>query len=201
MVLMLARLMRATASTVVTVLALCACQNEPKLPLDPGLSADDFGVGIRIGMDYSAAQEAANQPSDSSIFWMLTRDEFANRSPYTERPPEQDLVVALHAADDPDNSADKSSTTVSELRFFLAAPGVSQVRLLGKNAASLTPSDIAAWLGPPANQTNANDGKTHLTYYFAPQQKDQPGIKLVTSHDLDGHCFAFAVSTEEKLPQ
>jgi hypothetical protein len=193
--------MRAAYCTVVTVLVLCGCTSKPKLPPDPGLSTDDFGVGISIGMDYSAAQVVADQPSDSRIFWMLTRDEFTERSPYTERPPEQDLVVVLHAANDPNNSADPSSTTVSELRFFLAAPGVSQVRLLRQDAARLTPGALTALLGPPANQTNGNDGKTHLTYYFAPPTDGKPGLKLVTSHDLDGHCFAFAVSAEQRLPQ
>ena len=75
------------------------------------------------------------------------------------------------------------------------------MRLLGKVAAPLTPTEVMAWLGPPANQTNANDGKTHLTYYFAPQVQGKPGLKLITSHELDGHCFAFAVSTVEQMPQ
>jgi hypothetical protein len=198
---MRARLLSIAACTVATVLVLCACSTKPKLPLDPGLSTDDFGVGISIGMDYSAAQAVASKLNDSRICWVLTRDEFADRSPYTERPPEQDLVVAMYAADDAGSGGEAASGAVSELRFFLAAPGVSQVRLLGKDAAPLTPGDVIAWLGPPANQTDANDGKTHLTYYFAPQEKNKPGLKLVTSHDLDGHCFAFAVSLEQTLPR
>lgn len=152
-------------------------------------------------MDYSAAQAVADKPNDSRIFWLLTRDEFAGRSPYAERPAEQDLIVVLQAANEDSSSATDSGAVVAELRFFLAAPGISQVQLLGKTAALLSTDAVTSWLGPPANRTDANDGKTHLTYYFESQDPKTPGLKLVTSHDLDGHCFAFAVSMEAVLPK
>jgi hypothetical protein len=172
------------------------CQRNPKLPADPGLASDSFGVGVSLGMDYATAQAAITAAGDSVEFWLLTREELSNRSPYTERPAGKDLAVVIH-----DGDADGTGGTVRELRFYLAEAEQSHVRLLGKNAVPLTPADITAWLGEPVNTTVAGDGRTHLTYYFAPQHKHKLGFKLVTSHEPDGHCFAFAVSYETQLPR
>ena len=126
----------------------------------------------------------------------MTREELSERSPYSERPDAKDLAVVVH-----DGAPDGPGGSVRELRFYLAAAEQSRVRLLGKHAAQLTPQAVLDWLGEPVNMTTASDGRTHLTYYFAPLQDDDPGIKLITSHEPDGHCFAFAVSIEQQLPR
>jgi hypothetical protein len=185
----------ACAVAVLVLLACGACHSKPQLPADPGLARDSFGVGATLGMDYAAAQSAvAAEPGIE--FWLLTREELSDRSPYTERPAGKDLAVVIY-----DGAPGSGAGTVRELRFYLAEPDNSRVRLLGKNAAPLKPADIIAWLGEPLNTSTASDGRTHLTYYFAPAQKGDVGIKLITSHEPDGRCFAFAVSLEQQLPR
>lgn len=179
-----------------------ACQPESKLPPDPGLAGDTYGVGVSLGMDLASAQQAVAQAGNACEIWLLAPDELATRAPYSERPREKDLVVALHMPL-PAHATEATEEVdgITEIRCYIAPAEASKVRLLGKPVAPLTPEDVTAWLGEPVDRTDGNDGRTHLTYYFAPQQQGNPGVKLVTSHDLDGSCFAFAVSYAEQLPR
>lgn len=183
-------------------LAGSACHAKSKLPVDPGLAGDTYGIGVSLGQSAELAQQVAAMPNAKLAVWIMTPDELATRAPYSERPPEKDLAVALHMPLPASTTGAPAETdSVGELRFYLAPAATSQVRLLGKPIAPLTPEDVSAWLGEPVDRTEGNDGRTHLTYYFAPQQRGKPGFKLVTSHDLDGSCFAFAVSYAAQLPQ
>ena len=175
----------------VSALAFQACK--PKFPADPGLLDDDLGTGVKLGTTVQAARDATARREEGLTLWVLTPDELNERDPYNDRPKGTDLAVALYAPELRVGSTRSKGPAVYELRCYLAPPPGGAVRLLGKPAARLTAQDLIDALGPPADKTAANDGRTYLTYYFLGNKGY--GVRLVTSHETDGHCFAVLLST------
>jgi hypothetical protein len=177
---------------------LAACPGKPKLPADPGLAADDLGTGVALGMELGAAEAAAAQTREGLACLVLTRDALATAAPYAERPEGKDLVLVLHAPHLPVLGGGAEQDVVDEMRCYLAPAEQSRVTLLGNSAAALTPESAEALLGKPVNRTVDSDGKTHLAWYFE-QGAKAPRLKLITSHNVDGHCFALALSVDYTL--
>lgn len=171
----------------------CCIACASKYPDDPGLAHDDLGIGISLGM---SAESAA---SGQAEVWVITREELNTRSPYTERPPEKDLVVALYYDFVPAASRSSGITAgeINELRCYLATPADSRLKLLGAQAAAMTPEEVVRLCGEPLERTLDIDGTTHLRFLFKPQDDKlarQGDLELVTSHDQAGNCFAFSLA-------
>jgi hypothetical protein len=174
----------------ISTLSLQSCK--PKFPADPGLLTDNLGTGVKLGISEQAARDVAARGAAGLTLWVLTPDELNERDPYNERPQGTDL--ALYSPELKAGGAHSAGPAVYELRCYLAPPPGGAVRLLGKPAAQLTSQIIIDSLGQPADKTEGNDGRTYLTYYFL-GNRGRGGVRLVTSHETDGHCFAVLLST------
>jgi hypothetical protein len=157
-----------------------------------------LGIGISLGM---AADSASSTKAE---VWVLTREELNTRSPYAERPQDKDLVAALYYDY---GAAPAAAVTglgvgqVNELRCYLAGAADSSLLLLGEKAATLKPEDVERLCGEPFERTQEVDGTTHLRFLFSLSDKEQARqnqIELVTSHGLNGDCFAFSIALVPK---
>jgi len=187
------------------LLIACACIScSAKLPPDPGLATADLGVGIRLGMEPADATLAAAQATDKAEVWVLTRAELNTRNPYSEKPADTDLVVALYAPSGlPRRAPDDpiAAGRISELRCYLTEPANSRLRLLGQPAATLSQTAAIELCGAPEQMTPSTDGNVHLLFDFQPSQEARLGhnyIELVTSYNAQGSCFAFAITLKPR---
>lgn len=184
-----------TRYVIVLVIGVClsAC-NGSKLPGDPGLQGEDFGIGIRLGIPMDSAREIAQHEADSLEIMVLSRDELASQSPYDLRSSTGDLVLAVYTGID----GGEDGPAIEELRCYLADPEDSHLTLLGSKAALLSASDVIDMLGQPLQRTETSEGEIHLAYRFGlVERKDV--LELVTSHMIGGPCFAVALSLEPRL--
>jgi len=192
-----------TLSQLLTVLLIgatvaCCIACGPKYTDDPGLAQADLGIGISLGMP------AESVSSGAAEVWVLTREELNTRSPYGDRPPSKDLVVALYYSFTPAGSKVSgalAANMVNELRCYLADPADSKLKLLGETAATLSADDVVRLCGEPLEKTLDVDGATHLRFIFKPLEKVQAkqyNLELVTSHKQAGSCFAFSIAIKPK---
>lgn len=187
------------------LLASSSC-TRPSKPADPGLAADQLGTGIILGMDAAEARSAAVSKVGLKVL-VLTRDELVNRAPFSDKPAEGDLVFALYNELQPDGSTAAGGIIngrINELRCFLGSTADSQVTVLGHPVAGLSPAGMEQIFGHADELVVSSDGNTHLRYEFAFEEggdKDLSGlaIRLVTSHNPDGNCFAMLLSLMPEL--
>jgi hypothetical protein len=182
-----------------TACALLGCK--PSLSKDPGLLQDDLGTGVHLGMSVSAAKSQASAAPKGLLIRAIQREELPSRSPYAERPPDSDLVLALYTAFPQEGPVDNGVTsydTIEELLCYLAPPNNSVITLLGRPAAQYTADDVVALLGQPVDRAETAEGHVHLTYIFSVAEVKGKALRLVTSHHIHGDCFAVKLALEQR---
>jgi hypothetical protein len=165
-----------------------------KLPADPGLLAEDLGIGLTLGMTAEQARDIS-PPQDVSLL-VLTGEEFAGHNPYDEREAGAELVAAIHSISTEQLGRNGAFVTdpVVSIKGFLAAEGPSRLSLFGENMADVTPVRLVALLGEPASSTSSSDGSTHLGYTFSSRELRQRNITAMFSFDPGGRCYALEIS-------
>ena len=154
-----------------------------RIPENHDITAETFGTGIAIGMRLEEAQAA--QPKSKVPIQFATAEELANHDFYHEHDQYTDLVAVIHG-----NDGVHPEDTVHALQAYMALPDKSKLTLGSKQAWKLKPDDVKAMFGPPYNTSAVQDGRTHLTYYFADPANNGMAYKLTTSHEYDGHMFS-----------
>ncbi len=184
------------------LVSLAACPQRDKHPADPGLLADDLGIGLSLGMDVSEARDKS--PAGVTV-WVITREELGQRNPYAASS-SGDVVIALYTEAPADVAAfapGVSYNTVTELRCYLGPPDSSRVKLQGKPAFELMPDNVIAMLGEPVSRNTDSNGATHLLYRFAPPDDAGTsgasgyGAELVSSHGANGACYALSLKLKD----
>jgi hypothetical protein len=160
---------------------------KPQLPVLGELGSEGFGTPLRIGMELEEARKSMAKSELPVVF--VTAEELANRNLYKERGAETDLLGVVYGSDvlDPGDR-------VRGLRAYLCAPKESKLTLQGRPAAPMKPEDVQELFGKPFSSSAAQDGRTHLIYYFADSaEASNLAYKLTTSHEFDGHMFSLAL--------
>lgn len=182
------------------LLLLCAGCSKESLPDGSALAGEDLGLGIRLRMDREAAQQASGPASSAAVIEFSTPEALLNRKPYEERPADKDLVVCIYSEEfaDPSDKAAIAANAIYELKCYLAPVGVSKLTLQGQNIAAMNPDDMVALLGQPFTPMQASpDGKWHLSWYFALTELPGKALRVTSSHEVDGHCFALEFAETE----
>jgi hypothetical protein len=192
----MAQLLLCAAWLVVSAcLPLTSCNGREKLPSDPRLASEDFGTGVHLLMPVDDARSSGKVEC-------MTREQLQASSPYADREPGTDLVIALYSDEAPlpgEGGTGAPLLQITELRAYLAPADKSRLTLLGEKAAGLNPDEVQALLGPSDLPPQAgSDGKTHLVYYFAVDEEPERAYRLTTSHNIDGSCFAIELALVER---
>jgi len=167
-----------------------------KYAADPGLLVDGFGTGIQLLMQTSDVPSVTYEQSEWLEVWVVAREELSQRSPYAERPENKDLVVAVYSKFPEDPAAaipGAEYETIEELRCYLAISDSSQLTLLGEKLVDLAPRDVERLLGACQERTESGDGRVYLTYLFKVAGSKRI-LKLVSSHEAYGDCFAISLA-------
>jgi len=184
------------------VLPLASCPQPVKLPADPGLLAEDFGIGISLLLPAAEARElTASNPGKYQIE-AVSRDEFSGRAPYDSAMNTTDRVLAIYQASALDNQSPNNlvpQEAVTEIRCYLADPANSFVQLRGEPAAKLTEARAQELFGEPVQRTETGEGEVHFTYYFAQANNSQEMLQLVLSFHSGGYCFALALALQPRV--
>ncbi|GEM_PF-2592795 len=187
------------ALAAVTLVWIAGCGEQP--PEDPGLIADDLGVGLTLGMDVAAAREAAGRGASNTSVEVLTRDELNRRQPYAGQANIEALVLAVYIPypDSGQPLPGMAYKQITEIRCYLPGAADTAVELLGEPISIVTPESLVAALGEAADRVTDSSGDTHLTFRFAVPEDLSPTaaramVELVTSHAPDGRCWALRLA-------
>lgn len=192
---------RALTCVVITALLVGTPGCGDKAPEDPGLLADDLGLGLTLGMDVAAAREAAGRGGSNTRIEVLTRDALSRQNPYADGATMEALVLAVYIPY-PDSGVPLAGVAyqqITEIRCYLPGAADTAVELLGEPVSILTPESLVAVLGEAADRSTDSSGDTHLTFRFAvPRDASPTGssslVELVTSHAPDGSCWALRLA-------
>jgi hypothetical protein len=173
---------------VVILVLLAGCNGRTKLPSDPGLLTEDFGAGISIGMSRSEAV-SKQQAAGPLKIEVIAPESLQTRNPYTEAGTDSELLLVVVPSDG------ELRDTVSRVMCY-SAGSVANLRFRGERLAFYAPDDIERIFGVPASRNQSSDSATHLVYYFAHPEDDLMRLKLTTSHNVQGQCFALELQLE-----
>ena len=189
------------AGSLIMLILLAGCPSRPRLPDDPGLTNEDFGLGITLGMPAETAATAAEDATGCEVS-VVSREELNKHAPYDSTENVHDRVLVIHTEGlgfAENTNAAGEVDAVDDIRCYLADPGESVVKLGGTEAALLTEDHAVERYGQPVQRTETGDSETHLTYYFAIDQQPKQMIELVLSFHHGGYCFALAASLQPHI--
>ena len=193
--------LRALVCAVVTVTLVWAAGCSDKAPEDPGLVTDDLGLGLTLGMDVTAAREAAGRGGSNTRIEVLTRDALNRQNPYADGAGVEALVLAVYIPypDSGEPLPGVAYQQITEIRCYLPGAADTAIELLGEPVSILTPESLVVLLGAAADRSTDASGDTHLTFRFAVPKDESPTgsssrVELVTSHSPDGGCWALRLA-------
>ena len=177
------------------------CPSRTQLPDDPGISGEDFGLGLSIGMSAAEAEEQAASLTDRCTVEVVSRDDLIQREPYDTNDNTDDRVLVIYQDYSIADAADQDagSNVVIEIRCYLADPDNSVVTLAGQHAAKLTEKESEQFFAQPVQRTATGDNEVHLTYYFAIEDHPREMLELVLSFHNGGYCFALALAAKPRV--
>jgi hypothetical protein len=194
--------MYAWLAVLLAALSVCpGCPRAPKLPPDPGLLTEDFGLDLTLGMDIETAKQAAGKHKDCEVK-VVTREEMNQQEPYDTEQNPQDLILVI--CSEPFTSegsapAAAGTETVSDIRCYLGEADKSVVTIGGELAAQLTEATAIERYGEPEQRTATGDAEVHLLYYY--EVPGEPGtmLQLVLSFNEGSRCFALETAKQPRF--